>query len=29
MLDYLTVGVLPKHALEGKDIATDEFNQNQ
>ncbi|HEK5068199.1 TPA: ABC transporter substrate-binding protein, partial [Clostridioides difficile] len=27
MLDYLTVGVLPKHALEGKDIATDEFNQ--
>ncbi|HBF4439544.1 TPA: ABC transporter substrate-binding protein [Clostridioides difficile] len=27
MLDYLTVGILPKHALEGKDIATDEFNQ--
>ena len=28
MLDYLTVGVLPKHLLEGKDIATDSFNQN-
>lgn len=27
MLDYLTIGILPKHLLEGKDIATDEFNQ--
>ncbi|MEF9990723.1 MAG: ABC transporter substrate-binding protein [Romboutsia sp.] len=28
MLDYLTVGILPKHILDGKDIATDGFNQN-
>lgn len=28
MLDYLTIGILPKHLLEGKDIITDEFNQN-
>lgn len=28
MLDYMTVGILPKHLLEGKDITTDEFNQN-
>lgn len=28
MLDYLTVGVLPKHILQGKDITTDSFNQN-
>lgn len=28
MLDYLTVGILPKHLLEGKDIMTDSFNQN-
>ena len=28
MLDYLTVGMLPKHLLEGKDITTDSFNQN-
>lgn len=28
MLDYLTVGILPKHLLEGKDITTDSFNQN-
>lgn len=28
MLDYLTIGILPKHVLEGKDIATAEFNQN-
>ncbi|RDY23685.1 ABC transporter substrate-binding protein [Romboutsia maritimum] len=28
MLDYLVVGILPQHKLEGKDIATDEFNQN-
>lgn len=27
MLDYLTIGILPKHLLEGKDIKTDEFNQ--
>lgn len=27
MLDYLTIGMLPKHILEGKDIATDNFNQ--
>lgn len=27
MLDYLTIGILPKHLLEGKDLATDEFNQ--
>ena len=28
MLDYLTVGMLPKHLLDGKDLATDSFNQN-
>lgn len=28
MLDYLAVGILPKHLLEGKDIATCDFNQN-
>ncbi|MDD3269702.1 MAG: ABC transporter substrate-binding protein [Syntrophomonadaceae bacterium] len=27
MLEYLTIGILPKHLLEGKDIATDKFNQ--
>lgn len=27
MLDYLTIGILPKHLLEGKDLATDAFNQ--
>ena len=28
MPDYLTIGILPKHLLEGKDLATDSFNQN-
>jgi len=28
MLDYLTIGILPKHLLEGKNIATDKFNQH-
>lgn len=28
MLDYLTIGILPKHLLEGKDIVTDSYNQN-
>jgi len=28
MLDYFSLGILPKHLLEGKDIATDSFNQN-
>lgn len=28
MLDYLTVGMIPKHVLEGKDIATSEFNKS-
>lgn len=28
MLDYLTIGILPKHLLEGKDMTTDSFNQN-
>jgi len=28
MPDYLTIGILPKHLLEGKDMTTDEFNQN-
>ncbi|MBS6941938.1 MAG: ABC transporter substrate-binding protein [Clostridiales bacterium] len=27
MLDYLTVGILPQHLLEGKNLITDEFNQ--
>lgn len=28
ILDYLTVGIIPKHLLEGKDIKTAEFNTN-
>lgn len=28
MLDYLTIGILPKHLLEGEDMATSDFNQN-
>ena len=28
MLDYLTIGILPKHLLEGKDVVTDDFNRN-
>lgn len=28
MLDYLTIGILPKHILENKDITTDEYNQS-
>lgn len=28
MLNYLTIGILPKHLLEGKDIMTDAFNQH-
>ena len=28
MLDYLSMGILPAHLLEGKDLATDAFNQN-
>jgi len=28
MLDYLTIGILPKHLLEGKDMTADSFNQN-
>ena len=28
MLDYLTIGILPKHVLEGKDITTDPYNQS-
>lgn len=28
MLDYLTIGILPKHLLEGKDMTTADFNQN-
>lgn len=28
MLDYMTIGILPKHLLEGKDVTTDSFNQN-
>ncbi len=28
ILDYLSVGVLPKHILEGKDLSNDTFNQN-
>lgn len=27
LLDYLTIGILPKHLLEGKDLAADPFNQ--
>ena len=26
--EYMTIGILPKHLLEGKDMTTDEFNQN-
>ena len=28
MLDYFTIGIIPKHLLEGKDLNTDSFNQN-
>ena len=28
MLDYLTIGILPKHLLEGEDMTTSSFNQN-
>ena len=28
MLNYLTIGILPKHLLEGKNIRTDSFNQH-
>jgi peptide/nickel transport system substrate-binding protein len=28
LLNYLTIGILPKHLLEGKDIMTDSFNQH-
>jgi len=28
MLNYLTIGILPRHLLEGKDIMTDSFNQH-
>lgn len=28
MLDYFTMGIIPQHLLEGKDINTDSFNQN-
>jgi peptide/nickel transport system substrate-binding protein len=28
MPDYLTMGILPKHILDGKDITQDKFNQN-
>ena len=28
MLDYLTMGILPKHLLDGEDMATSDFNQN-
>lgn len=27
MLDYFTIGIIPKHLLEGKDVTTDSFNQ--
>ena len=27
MLDYLTIGILPRHLLEGKDLVTDPYNQ--
>ena len=26
--DYMSIGILPKHLLEGKDMTSDEFNQN-
>lgn len=28
MLDYLTMGILPKHLLDGEDMTTSDFNQN-
>ena len=28
MLNYLTIGILPKHLLEGKDLMNDEFNRH-
>jgi hypothetical protein len=28
MPDYLTIGILPKHILEGQDMTTSSFNQN-
>lgn len=28
MLDYLTIGMVPKHLLEGKDLSTDDFNRH-
>jgi len=28
MLDYLTVGMVPEHVLEGKDLSTDDFNRH-
>ena len=28
MPDYLTIGILPKHLLEGEDMTTSSFNQN-
>ena len=28
LLDYLTVGVIPKHILDGQDITTSDFNRN-
>lgn len=28
MLDYLTMGILPKHLLEGKDMTSADFNRN-
>ena len=28
MLDYLTIGILPAHLLEGKDMTKDSFNQS-
>ncbi len=27
-LDYMTIGILPKHLLEGKDMQTDEYFHN-
>lgn len=28
MLDYFTIGIIPRHLLEGKDLNTDSFNQH-
>jgi peptide/nickel transport system substrate-binding protein len=28
MLDYFTIGIIPKHLLEGQDLTTSSFNQN-